>query len=57
MVGTAIGITIKLHEARWNVGKDRVERIWRREGPKVPQKLHGKTATVKASTLSCATSS
>jgi transposase InsO family protein len=31
-------ITIKLREAGWNVGKDRVERIWRREGPKVPQK-------------------
>jgi transposase InsO family protein len=31
-------ITIKLHEAGWNVGKDRVERIWRREGLKVPQK-------------------
>ncbi len=31
-------ITIKLKEAGWNVGKDRVERIWRREGLKVPQK-------------------
>jgi len=31
-------VTIKLHEAGWNVGKDRVERIWRREGLKVPQK-------------------
>jgi len=31
-------ITIKLQEAGWNVGKDRVERIWRREGLKVPQK-------------------
>jgi len=31
-------ITIKLREAGWNVGKDRVERIWRREGLKVPQK-------------------
>ena len=30
-------ITIKLHEAGWNVGKDRVERFWRREGLKVPQ--------------------
>jgi putative transposase len=30
--------TIKLQEAGWNVGKDRVERIWRREGLKVPQK-------------------
>lgn len=31
-------ITIKLQEAGWKVGKDRVERIWRREGLKVPQK-------------------
>ncbi len=31
-------ITIKLQEAGWNVGKDRVERIWRREGLKVPQR-------------------
>jgi transposase InsO family protein len=31
-------ITIKLREAGWVVGKDRVERIWRREGLKVPQK-------------------
>ena len=31
-------ITIKLREAGWNVGKDRVERIWCREGLKVPQR-------------------
>jgi transposase InsO family protein len=31
-------ITILLQQAGWNVGKDRVERIWRREGLKVPQK-------------------
>ena len=31
-------ITIKLREAGWPVGKDRVQRIWRREGLKVPQK-------------------
>lgn len=30
-------ITIKLREAGWNVGKDRVERIWRREGLKIPR--------------------
>jgi putative transposase len=29
---------IKLQEAGWQVGKDRVQRIWRREGLKVPQK-------------------
>ena len=31
-------ITIKLRQAGWPVGKDRVQRIWRREGLKVPQK-------------------
>jgi len=31
-------ITALLQEAGWLVGKDRVERIWRREGLKVPQK-------------------
>jgi putative transposase len=31
-------ITVKLRDAGWTVGKDRVERIWRREGLKVPQK-------------------
>ena len=32
-------ITIKLREAGWPVGKDRgVQRIWQREGLKVPQK-------------------
>jgi transposase InsO family protein len=31
-------ITVKLRDAGWSVGKDRVERLWRREGLKVPQK-------------------
>ena len=31
-------ITALLKRAGWKVGKDRVERIWRREGLKVPQK-------------------
>jgi transposase InsO family protein len=31
-------ITVELRKAGWQVGKDRVERIWRREGLKVPQK-------------------
>jgi len=31
-------ITAQLQEAGWHVGKDRVQRIWRREGLKVPQK-------------------
>jgi putative transposase len=30
-------ITALLQEAGWQVGKDRVQRIWRREGLKVPQ--------------------
>ena len=31
-------ITVLLGKAGWHVGKDRVQRIWRREGLKVPQK-------------------
>lgn len=31
-------ITIELQKAGWQVGKDRVERIWRREGLKVPKR-------------------
>jgi transposase InsO family protein len=31
-------ITVELRKAGWPVGKDRVQRIWRREGLKVPQK-------------------
>ena len=31
-------ITVLLKRVGWRVGKDRVERIWRREGLKVPQK-------------------
>ena len=31
-------ITVLLQSAGWQVGKDRVQRIWRREGLKVPQK-------------------
>src|SRR6266481_5336682 len=31
-------ITVLLKSAGWPVGKDRVQRIWRREGLKVPQK-------------------
>ena len=32
-------ITALLRSAGWEVGQDRVQRIWRREGLKVPQKL------------------
>jgi len=31
-------IAVKLQEAGWQAGTDRVQRIWRREGLKVPQK-------------------
>jgi transposase InsO family protein len=31
-------ITVLLQNAGWQVGRDRVQRIWRREGLKVPQK-------------------
>lgn len=31
-------IIARLQEAGWQVGKDRVQRIWRREGLKAPQK-------------------
>ena len=31
-------ITVELGKAGWCVGKDRVQRIWRREGLRVPQK-------------------
>lgn len=31
-------ITPLLRQSGWNVGKDRVQRIWRREGLKVPVK-------------------
>jgi putative transposase len=31
-------ITAELNKVGWQVGKDRVQRIWRREGLKVPQK-------------------
>ena len=31
-------ITALLQTRNWHVGKDRVQRIWRREGLKVPQK-------------------
>ena len=31
-------ITVLLQRAGWNVGRDRVQRIWRREGLRVPEK-------------------
>ena len=39
-------ITALLQGAGWQVGKDRVQRIWRREGLKVPQKQRAARAVV-----------
>jgi len=33
-------VTALLNQAGWQVGKDRVQRIWRRAGLKVPSKQH-----------------
>ena len=41
-------ITALLRDLGWQVGKDRVQRIWRREGLKVPQKFEkGATLTFR----------
>lgn len=39
-------ITVLLRDAGWVVGKDRVRRIWRHEGLKVPQKQRARGAVV-----------
>jgi putative transposase len=39
-------ITVELQTAGWRVGKDRVERIWRREGLKVPAEAEATRAAV-----------
>ena len=39
-------ITALLQRAGWQVGKDRVQRIWRREGLKVPQKQRPRRTVV-----------
>ena len=39
-------ITALLRRAGWQVGKDRVQRIWQREGLKVPQKTQAAKTTV-----------
>src|SRR5207248_4013754 len=41
-------ITVLLRNAGWQVGKDRVQRIWRREGLKVPQKTAATRTVVAA---------
>lgn len=48
-------ITIKLKEMGWKVSKDRVERIWRREGLKVPQrqKPRGRLGLTTAPACGC----
>jgi transposase InsO family protein len=40
-------MTALLKQAGWPVGKDRVERIWRREGLKVPQKQRPRRRVVR----------
>ena len=47
-------ITALLQEAGWYVGKDRVQRIWRREGLKVPQKQRPRGRFVAERRLLCA---
>jgi hypothetical protein len=46
-------ITVLLRSAGWQVGKDRVQRIWRREGLKVPlvSKAYGVTRSAQSITL------
>jgi transposase InsO family protein len=39
-------ITALLDETGWSVGQDRVQRIWRREGLKVPKKQKPRGTTV-----------
>ena len=39
-------ITVLLRSAGWQVGKDRVQRIWRREGLKVPAEAETQGTTV-----------
>ncbi len=41
-------ITALLRRAGWNVGKDRAERIWRREGLKVPKKQKPSAKVIEA---------
>ena len=40
-------ITALLNAAGWSVGKDRVQRIWRREGLKAPRKSKHGTSVVQ----------
>jgi putative transposase len=47
-------ITALLQRAGWQVGKDRVERIWRREGLKVPQKQKATGPLVAQRWIVCA---
>jgi len=47
-------ITALLQNAGWPVGKDRVQRIWRREGLKVPQKQRPRGRCVARGWFVCA---
>ena len=47
-------ITVKLREAGWQVSGDRVQRIWRREGLKVPQKQKPRGTVVAERWVVCA---
>jgi hypothetical protein len=51
-------ITALLRRAGWQVGKDRVERIWRREGLKVSQKQkpRGRCGSMTGPACGCARS-
>ena len=48
-------ITALLRGVGWEVGKDRVQQIWRREGLKVPQKQKPPGSVVVERRLLCAT--
>ena len=46
-------ITALVQRAGWRVGKDRVQRIWRREGLKVPQETKAARSVVELNDGSC----
>jgi HTH-like domain len=48
-------ITVKLREAGWQVGKDRVQRIWRREGPESAAETEATRAVVVERRVVCST--
>jgi hypothetical protein len=46
-------VTALLNQAGWPVGKDRVQRIWRREGLKVPQQQRPQDVCGSPTVLAC----